>query len=149
MKVLEYKWKVVLSIGCMVIGLVATVIWLPLLLNTKPASSKTNTNTNSNSNGGPTNPSVNLTVDYGNGTVRAWAYIDIPSSDYSVANLTSQECVVVFKYNGNYVSSIDGQTENSTQAWLYWVDGVQPGIGCGEYILQSGDAVLWNFTKLG
>ena len=30
--------------------------------------------------------------------------------------------------------------------WIYSVNAVTPSIGCGSYILEDGDEVLWQYT---
>lgn len=30
--------------------------------------------------------------------------------------------------------------------WMYSVNGAYPGTGCGQYLLQDGDAVRWDYT---
>lgn len=51
-------------------------------------------------------------------------------------------------YTGSsyYVSSINGLGEfdhGPMSGWLYAVNGVTPGVGCGSYYLNSGDSVSW------
>ncbi|MBR2696827.1 MAG: DUF4430 domain-containing protein [Parasporobacterium sp.] len=51
-------------------------------------------------------------------------------------------------YNGdrNYVRGINGLSEfdhGPLSGWLYAVNGVTPGVSCGDYYLQDGDSVSW------
>lgn len=47
---------------------------------------------------------------------------------------------------GTLVTSMAGQ-ENGTdgQYWQYTVDGVMPQVGADAYVLQGGEAVVWEF----
>ena len=50
--------------------------------------------------------------------------------------------------DGNYVRSINGLAEfdhGRMSGWLYAVNGVEPGIGCGSYYLNDGDSVYWHY----
>lgn len=49
----------------------------------------------------------------------------------------------------NYVASINGLAEKSQgggSGWLYFVNGVSPGVGCGSYKLYGGEIISWRFT---
>lgn len=53
-------------------------------------------------------------------------------------------------YGGSsyYVSSINGLAEfdhGRYSGWLYAVNGVEPGVGCGSYYLNNGDYVYWHY----
>lgn len=53
-------------------------------------------------------------------------------------------------YSGSsyYVSSINGLAEfdhGRFSGWLYSVNGVEPGVGCGSYYLNDGDSVYWHY----
>ena len=30
--------------------------------------------------------------------------------------------------------------------WMYSVNGVRPGVSCGEYLLEDGDCIVWEYT---
>ena len=50
--------------------------------------------------------------------------------------------------DGNYVRSINGLAEfdhGRMSGWLYAVNGVEPGVGCGSYYLNDGDSVYWHY----
>ena len=59
----------------------------------------------------------------------------------------------VIKNGGTYVASIDGLAEfdeGPNSGWLYKVNGSLPGNGttaASEYLLQSGDNMVWFYTK--
>lgn len=48
--------------------------------------------------------------------------------------------------SGYYISGINGLSEfdhGKMSGWLYSVNGVYPGYGCGDYYLNNGDSVYW------
>lgn len=48
--------------------------------------------------------------------------------------------------NGYYVRGINGLSEfdhGPMSGWLYAVNGVTPGVSCGDYYLNDGDTVSW------
>ena len=48
--------------------------------------------------------------------------------------------------DSNYIRSINGVGEfdhGPMSGWLYAVNGVTPGVGCGSYYLNDGDSVYW------
>ncbi len=131
---MQYKWKAVLSIGCLVVGLVV-ITWLPQLLNSPPTSN------NNNQYSG-----VSLTVDYGNGTIRTWTNINLIEPNNSVFNATSQKCIVDYTdYGGGdyFVTGIDGKTSNF---WQYWVNGTYASVACTKSMILTGTIILWNCT---
>lgn len=48
-------------------------------------------------------------------------------------------------YGGRYVSAIDGLAEDSTDSWLFYVDGVEAPVGAGSTRLRAGQSVQWDF----
>lgn len=57
-----------------------------------------------------------------------------------------------FSGSSDYISGIGGLSEKDygpKSGWLYNVNGVYPGKGCGSYILEDGDAVEWKYTTNG
>lgn len=48
-----------------------------------------------------------------------------------------------------YVAGIGGLYEfmaGDLSGWVYYVNGVMPSVGCGEYRLSDGDTVVWVYT---
>ena len=53
-----------------------------------------------------------------------------------------------FTGSSYYVSGINGLSEfdhGRMSGWLYAVNGVEPGVGCGSYYLNDGDYVYWHY----
>lgn len=54
------------------------------------------------------------------------------------------------KYSTVYVKGINNIYEfdlGSSSGWVYYVNGKQPNYGCSDYILKSGDEVIWKYIK--
>jgi len=52
-------------------------------------------------------------------------------------------------YNSAYIAAIANLYERDCgelSGWMYRVNGVFPGYGCGKYTLKQGDAVEWLYT---
>ena len=50
--------------------------------------------------------------------------------------------------SSDYIRSINGLGEfdhGRMSGWLYAVNGVEPGVGCGSYYLNDGDSVYWHY----
>ncbi len=66
-----------------------------------------------------------------------------------VVKKASTECG--FTYNikdtsfGAYVQQIGNDAAAGSSGWLYAVNGKEPSIGAGDYLLASGDTVIWFF----
>lgn len=44
------------------------------------------------------------------------------------------------------ISNIYEKAYNSKSGWVYLINGAQPGIGCGERELKSGDKLVWAYS---
>jgi hypothetical protein len=57
---------------------------------------------------------------------------------------------ITFRTTGDgrsaFVTEIDGQANDASGTWLYWVNGDFATVGCGEYVLKPGDIVRWAFV---
>lgn len=49
------------------------------------------------------------------------------------------------KYNGRYVSAIDGVKEDGDSSWLFYVDGIESRTGATGVRLKPGQRVQWDF----
>lgn len=65
----------------------------------------------------------------------------------------AQSAQIKISYTGKnksaYVKGIDGLSAfdyGGMSGWLYYVNGVKPGVGCGAYQLSAGDQVIWKYT---
>ncbi len=53
------------------------------------------------------------------------------------------------RWNMVYISGINYLYEfdfGDLSGWIYYVNGVAPSVGCGEYILSDGDEIEWLYT---
>jgi uncharacterized protein DUF4430 len=50
-------------------------------------------------------------------------------------------------YGGRFVQGIDGLKgdQSRSRAWLYLINGVDPGVGAGDYTLHAGDVEWWDY----
>jgi hypothetical protein len=45
-----------------------------------------------------------------------------------------------------FITEIDGQANDMSGNWMYWVNGDLATVGCGERVLKHGDIVSWKFV---
>jgi len=50
---------------------------------------------------------------------------------------------------GQYLSAVAGESAQGMSGWLYFVDYVSPVVGAADYILKTGDDVLWYYGEWG
>ena len=100
--------------------------------------------------------SVNLMVDYGNGTVKTWNTVSWHEA-MSVLDLMStvagvKAISITTKNIGNNlttIQSVDGviNESNTQMRWQYWVNNnYEPRIA-SKYYLKPGDLVVWKYVK--
>ena len=54
------------------------------------------------------------------------------------------------RFGGRFVQSIDGvegRGAGGRRDWLYFVNGVEAGVGAAEYELSAGDVVQWDYRR--
>ena len=100
--------------------------------------------------------SVNLMIDYGNGTIKTWntvswhetmSVLDLMKTVAGVNAIT-----LLTKDSGSGLStveSVDGISNESklSMRWQYWVNNnYEPRIA-SKYYLKPGDLVVWKYTK--
>lgn len=100
--------------------------------------------------------SVNLMIDYGNGTVKTWNTVSWHES-FSIVNLleaiAGAKGIVLLTQNndksGVRIESIDGVRNDPDKGmrWQYWVNNTYEPRGAGKYYLKPGDIVLWKYVK--
>ena len=46
-----------------------------------------------------------------------------------------------------YVTSIGGVAQNASTGyyWVYFVNGSEPNVGAGAYLVQPGDSIAWDY----
>ncbi len=100
--------------------------------------------------------SVNLMVDYGNGTVKTWNTVSWHEA-MSVLDLMSTVAAVnaisiTTKNIGNNlttIQSVDGviNESNTSMRWQYWVNNNYEPRVASKYYLKPGDLVVWKYVK--
>jgi hypothetical protein len=50
-------------------------------------------------------------------------------------------------YGGRFVDAIEGIRSRPQHDWFYYVNGIAPSRGAGEYRLHRGDVEWWDFTS--
>jgi len=99
--------------------------------------------------------SVNLMIDYGNGSVRTWntvswheamSVLDLMNLVAGTKNITMVTSPAGGTATG--ILSIDG-IENDPKAgtrWQFWVDNVYEPKTANKYYLKPGDIIVWKFA---
>ncbi len=86
-----------------------------------------------------------ITVGYGEEVVRA---VRVAPGQSVLAALEGVADVST-GYGGRFVEAIDGRAGSLERAedWLYFVNGVEAGVGAGEWLLRDGDQAWWDYRK--
>jgi len=100
--------------------------------------------------------SVNLMIDYGNGTIRTWNTVSWHEA-MSVMDLvgmiaSAKEIALLTKDTGNKATTIESidTIRNDGAAhmrWQYWINNTYEPRVAGKYYLKPGDIVLWKYVK--
>lgn len=73
---------------------------------------------------------------------------DVAESD-TVMRVLERSAEISTRYGGGFVQSIDGleaeRRDGRSWDWLYYVDGVEAGVGAAEYELRGGEAIWWDY----
>jgi hypothetical protein len=84
---------------------------------------------------------ITLIVDYNNSTIKIRANFTLTEGKTTAFDALNQWCEI--QYNdfgwGIIVRVIDGVGGN----WLYFINGIAPGVGSDMYSLKDGDLVKW------
>lgn len=90
-----------------------------------------------------------------NGVILNTAEFEIEEGDtaYDILLEAAAEYGIHTETNGSessvYVEGIGNIYEmdfGDLSGWMYFVNGESPNVGCGEYILSSGDKIEWHYT---
>jgi hypothetical protein len=92
-----------------------------------------------------------------NGTVLPTTTLKLPTGstvEYALKVATrnagiQRDMVYTALYGGMYVKGINYLYEfyaGDNSGWLYKVNNVFPNYGCSKYVLQNGDAIVWQYT---
>ncbi len=93
---------------------------------------------------------VELTVtrDYGVEQLFSRRVDDVTESD-TVMRALERSAEISTRYGGGFVHSIDGleaaRDDGRFWDWLYYVNGVEAGVGAADYELHGGEAIWWDF----
>jgi len=93
---------------------------------------------------------VDVTIDYGNGTV-AWYNDTRIGAGESLLNATMRVAELdytVYEF-GVFVNTVNGVGGDTDKYWIwsYYDDGWQPGaVGADQWRLHDGDKVAWTYT---
>lgn len=99
--------------------------------------------------------SVNLMIDYGNGTVTTWNTIswhEAMSILSLVETVTAAEAIPLLtretKEGHHAVDSINGFTNDAAAntRWQYWVNNTYEPRVASKYYLKPGDIVVWKYV---
>jgi hypothetical protein len=92
---------------------------------------------------GPQVASIWVTRDYGQTLLHA--YRATPGQEAIKA--LERTADVSTAYGGRFVQGIDGLKgdQSRSRAWLYLINGVDPGVGAGDYSLHAGDVEWWDY----
>ena len=74
-------------------------------------------------------------------------------SVYTILNEAAQAFRIQVENNGSaelaYITGIHYLYEHDfgeLSGWTYFVNGVSPSVGCGEYLLSDGDVIEWRYV---
>ncbi len=93
---------------------------------------------------------VELTVtrDYGAEQLFSRGVDDTTESD-TVMRVLERSAEISTRYGGGFVQSIDGLEATREGGrfwdWLYYVNGVEAGVGAADYELRGGEAIWWDY----
>jgi hypothetical protein len=84
---------------------------------------------------------ITLIVDYNNSTIKTRANFTLTEGKTTAFDALNQWCEIQYDDFGwgIIVRVIDGVGGN----WLYFINGIAPGVGSDMYSLKDGDLVKW------
>jgi len=67
----------------------------------------------------------------------------------SAMNVLRASTPVETAYGGGFVSGMYGRVSSTKPRsdWMYFVNGVAPGVGAGDYTVRPGDRIWWDFRR--
>lgn len=93
---------------------------------------------------------LRVTRDFGTRLLESAEVESVRDGDTAMRLLRSAAGDVETSYGGRFVSSIGGlamEGGGEPRDWFFWVNGVEAGIGAGEYRLSPGDVVQWDYRR--
>jgi hypothetical protein len=99
--------------------------------------------------------SANLVIDFGDGRVLTYPnkHFDNGETAFGFTSKISEVNSLSLAYEeyaglGVLVTEIgDKKNGEDNKYWQYWVNGVSPEVGAGNYKIQKGDVIEWKFLK--
>ncbi len=79
-----------------------------------------------------------------------WGATEITRSNGSpgtVITATRTVATITTTYGGRYVASIAGQAGDGTRDWIFWVNGIESGVGGADIRVTRHDAVWWDLHR--
>jgi len=94
---------------------------------------------------------VILSEDFGH--LKTVESVKLPREETAL-EVTQRIFEVKTAYNGGFVNSIDGQVSGYTNQkrsvkkdWFYYINGTAAVVGAGDYFIDSGDVIQWDFHQ--
>ena len=93
----------------------------------------------------PSASSIDLTIDFGNGTILT--YMNLNGT--TVLNVTESVIDVGIQWSGNlaFVTAIGEAAQDNTHYWQYWINGEYASVASNLYNLEDGDSIEWKRTS--
>jgi len=95
---------------------------------------------------------LTVTRDFGAEPVAETEATDLVESD-TVMRVLDRQAEIETRYGGGFVHSIEGlpggRSEGRSFDWFYFVNGIEADRGGGEYGLDDGDRIWWDYRDWG
>lgn len=92
--------------------------------------------------------SLTVTRDYGAEPLLPPTTVEVAESDTAMRVL-DRRAEVSTRYSGDFVQGIEGleaeRAGGRSWDWLYYVNGVEAGVGAADYELRGGEAIWWDY----
>ena len=92
---------------------------------------------------------LRVTRDFGHERI-GQARLESVREDDTVMRALRRRFEVRTRFGGRFVQAIDGlegRGAGGRRDWLYFVNGVEAGVGAAEYELSPGDVVQWDYRR--
>ena len=98
----------------------------------------------------PTGVELRVTRDFGAKLIDSTRRDGIRAGDTVMRLLRSSQREVKTRYGGRFVQSIDGLSgrgPGGRRDWFFFVNGIESDMGAGEYGLNDGDRIQWDYRN--
>ena len=100
----------------------------------------------------PGGVSVRVSEDFGAQTVSDRTFKDLAKGE-TVLRLLQDHTAVKTRFGGGFVQEIEGRSGGEEAGrrvdWFYYVNGIEAGVGAGEFAVSPGDRVWWDLHDWG